>query len=499
MTTFKSMNLIAPLQRALNELNYEKPTPIQAKTIPDALTGSDILGCAQTGTGKTAAFALPTLDYLGQEKLRTKPNRPFVLALAPTRELAIQIGDSFAEYGKYLSVKQTLVYGGVGQGKQVAALNRGVHVLIATPGRLVDLMNQRHIDLSQIEIFILDEADRMMDMGFLPQLNRIIERLPRERQSLFFSATMPPKIRELAKDLLYKPKSINVTPEKPSVAGITQKIFMVERNEKMDKILDLLETDDVKSGIVFTRTKRGANVLARKLDGAGYLTAAIHGNKSQAARQRALEAFRKNNINLLIATDVASRGIDIDGVTHVINYDMPNEAESYVHRIGRTGRAGATGIAYSFCTAEDHEMLVEIEKLTRKKLSIDNPERRKRAESSGSSGGGSRGRSGGGGGGGRGRSSSRSGRPSSGGGRSRTSTRKTSSKVSSGSDSTSRSSTKRTAKKKTSNASNSISRSKTTKKRSSSSSPRAKSRRPLSSSSGGSTRSPRKKSTKKRG
>ena len=368
--TFESMGLIEPLQKALAKADYKNPTPIQAKTIPAALAGQDVLGCAQTGTGKTAAFALPTLDYLGRESIPKKPRQPLVLVLAPTRELAIQISQSFEKYGKNIKFRKALIYGGVSQHKQVSAIRRGAHVLIATPGRLVDLINQKHVSLSDIEVFILDEADRMMDMGFLPQLQRIIDLLPRERQSLFFSATMPPKIRDLAKRLLFNPKSINVTPKTPSVEGIDQQIYLLSNKQKLPMLKDLLARDSVDRAIVFTRTKRGANTLGEKLEAAGIPATAIHGNKSQAARQRALEAFRKNKIKVLVATDVASRGIDIDGVTHVFNYDMPMEPESYVHRIGRTGRAGADGVAISFCTYEDRQMLREIERLVKMELTI---------------------------------------------------------------------------------------------------------------------------------
>ncbi|MGI9518660.1 MAG: DEAD/DEAH box helicase [Pirellulaceae bacterium] len=390
---FESMNLLAPLQRVLAEQRYEIPTPIQSQTIPAALAGQDILGCAQTGTGKTAAFALPTLDYLGREKLPAKRGRPLVLVLAPTRELAIQIDKSFRIYGKYLSVRQALVYGGVSQVKQVASLRKGAHILIATPGRLVDLMEQQHIDLRDIEILILDEADRMLDMGFLPQLKQIIARLPRERQSLFFSATMPPRIRDLSKQLLFNPSSVNVTPKRPSLELIEQRVVMVDKSNKLSTLRNLLKKDSVERAIVFTRTKRGANLLAKKLDAAGFRTAAIHGNKSQGARQKALEAFRQRHVTVLVATDVASRGIDIDGITHVINYDMPMEPESYVHRIGRTGRAGADGMAVSLCTSGDRAMLRSIERLIRKQLPVVNNSRdddRRSADRDGASPAGSR-------------------------------------------------------------------------------------------------------------
>ena len=368
------MNLFPQLRRALKDRQYKNPTPIQMQTIPPAIAGQDILGCAQTGTGKTAAFALPILNYIGSEQPPTIANRPTTLILAPTRELAIQISESFRNYGKHMRLRQTLVYGGVGQEAQVKAIRRGVDVLIATPGRLLDLMNQGHVDLGDVEIFVLDEADRMLDMGFLPALNKIIADLPSHRQSLFFSATLPPKIRSLAAKLLFNPVSIDVTPKSTSVEGIEQKVRIVQRTNKLASLQDLLQQDNVDRAIVFTRTKHGANALAKKLDRAGIAVAVIHGNKTQNARQKALEAFRRKRVTVLVATDVAARGIDVAGVTHVINYDMPVEAESYVHRIGRTGRAGANGIAISFCTAEERSELQAIEKLIGKRLTIENPE-----------------------------------------------------------------------------------------------------------------------------
>lgn len=374
MNDFKSMDLFAPLQRALAENHYKTPTPIQCQTIPPAIEGADILGCAQTGTGKTAAFALPILDFLGHEKPATKPNRPAVLVLAPTRELAIQIGDSFRTYGKHMKFRQALVYGGVGQGQQVNELKRGVHVLIATPGRLQDLMDQGHVNLNDIQIFVLDEADRMLDMGFLPALKKIIAKVPRQKQSLFFSATLPPKIRELAARLLFNPVSITVASKTPTVERIEQSVRYAKRGNKFASLMDLLNGKNVDRAIVFTRTKHGANGLAKKLDRAGIAATAIHGNKTQNARQRALEAFRQKKVTVLVATDVAARGIDIDGVTHVINFDMPVEPESYVHRIGRTGRAGSDGIAISFCTEDELDELRSIEKLIGTRIRVENPE-----------------------------------------------------------------------------------------------------------------------------
>ena len=375
LNTFESMDLFPQLHRALKEQKYQHPTPIQAQTVPPAIAGQDILGCAQTGTGKTAAFALPILDYIGHDQPPTIANRPTTLVLAPTRELAIQISESFRTYGKHVRFRQVLVYGGACQKPQVKAIRQGVDVLIATPGRLLDLMNQGHVDLGHVEIFVLDEADRMLDMGFMPAIKKIVADLPKERQSLFFSATMPPKIQSLAAQLLFNPVSIDVTPpESTSVEGIKQTVRMVQRPNKFASLRDLLRGDSVERTIVFTRTKHGANALTRKLDRAGLSAAAIHGNKTQNARQRALEAFRQKQVTVLVATDVAARGIDIAGVTHVINYDMPVEAETYIHRIGRTGRAGAEGIAVSFCTAEEREELRAIEKLIGKKLTIENPE-----------------------------------------------------------------------------------------------------------------------------
>jgi ATP-dependent RNA helicase RhlE len=378
------MDLFAPLQRALAEQNYQEPTPIQFKSIPPAIEGLDILGCAQTGTGKTAAFALPILDYLGHEQPPVKANQPIALVLAPTRELAIQIADSFRTYGKHMRFRQALVYGGVGQGEQIKALRRGVHVLIATPGRLLDLMDQGHVDLSDVEIFVLDEADRMLDMGFMPALNRIVAKLPRQRQSLFFSATLPPKIRELAARLLFNPVSVTVAGRSTTVERIEQSVRFVQRENKLASLSDLLSGDGVNRAIVFTRTKHGANGLANKLDRAGIQAAAIHGNKTQNARQRALDAFREKHVTVLVATDVAARGIDIDGVTHVINYDMPVDPESYVHRIGRTARAGADGTAISFCTADEMDELHAIERLIGANLQVENPEARPQSGSPGS-------------------------------------------------------------------------------------------------------------------
>ncbi len=370
MKTFEELDLLEPLHVALEDENYETPTPIQAQTIPAALDGRDVLGCAQTGTGKTAAFALPILDLLGEQNRKATPNRPLALVLAPTRELALQIGESFATYGKHLRLRQAVVYGGVNQGQQVRALNRGAHILIATPGRLLDLMEQGYIELDRLEVFVLDEADRMLDMGFLPDLKRIIRELPAQRQSLFFSATLPPKITELAGRLLHDPVTVNVTPKKSSLKQIEQQVVLVGREGKLDVLQQVLRGDNVERVIVFTRTKRGANQVSEKLEKRGFRSTAIHGNKSQAARTRALDAFRGNRIRVLVATDVAARGIDVDNISHVINYDIPDEPESYVHRIGRTGRAGADGIALSFCSIKERGDMRAIEQLIGHKVPL---------------------------------------------------------------------------------------------------------------------------------
>ena len=371
MKTFTELNLIEPLQRAIASENYKIPTPIQSQTIPVALKRQDVLGCAQTGTGKTAAFALPILNRLGSQNRSAKAKRPFALVLAPTRELAIQIGSSFATYGKHLKLRHALVYGGVGQASQVRALQRGVHVVIATPGRLLDLMNQGCIQLDKLEVFVLDEADRMLDMGFMPDIKRIIRELPAERQSLFFSATMAPAIVEITDKLLTDPVRVDVTPKTRSVKKIKQQVVFVSRKGKTELLHKILSTRDDVRAIVFTKTKRSANFVAERLNREGLKAAAIHGNKSQNARQRALDAFRNQFVEILVATDVAARGIDIEGVTHVINFDLPMEPEAYVHRIGRTGRAGAKGIAISFCSTGEQADLKAIEKLIDQEIPID--------------------------------------------------------------------------------------------------------------------------------
>ena len=371
MKTFEDLKLIKPVQRALAEEQYATPTPIQARAIPAALERRDVLGCAQTGTGKTAAFSLPILNRLGQQRIaRPFPNRPQVLILSPTRELSLQIRDSIRTYGRHLRVRTALIYGGVSQFHQVRDLNRGAHIVVATPGRLLDLMGQGHIDLSRLTTFVLDEADRMLDMGFLPDLKRIIRELPKERQSLFFSATLAPKIVDLSKQLLTNPVSVNVTPKSRSVDTIDQSVMFVDKNRKQSALKAILAEQGTKSVLVFTRTKRTANQLAERIERHGVAATAIHGNKSQNARQRALAAFRQRKVRVLVATDVASRGIDVDGVTHVINFDLPTEPEAYVHRIGRTGRAGASGVALSLCSPKERSDLRAIERLIGRKIPV---------------------------------------------------------------------------------------------------------------------------------
>jgi ATP-dependent RNA helicase RhlE len=368
LESFDELGLIEPLMRAIAHEGYLSPTPIQAQTIPSALTGQDCLGIAQTGTGKTAAFAIPILDRLQRQGTRAEKGRPLALVLAPTRELAIQIADSFNAYGRHLPLRVACVYGGVSQVPQVEKLRNGVEILIATPGRLLDLMNQGFIALHQLQVFVLDEADRMLDMGFLPDLKRIIATLPRRRQSLFFSATMPHEIVALTQQLLNDPVTVNVTPKTVSAQRVEQQLLYVERGERHEILRQLLQLEEVERAIVFTRTKRGASTVGQRLLRAGVKAAVIHGDKSQGARQDALESFRSKRVRVLVATDIAARGIDVDGISHVINFDLPVDAESYVHRIGRTGRAGADGIALSFCTRDEFETLAAIEKLLGKRI-----------------------------------------------------------------------------------------------------------------------------------
>ena len=368
---FASLGLCAPIMRALADEGYDTPTPIQAQAIPHVLEGKDMLGCAQTGTGKTAAFALPILHRLHEapiDKSRRGPAKARVLVLSPTRELATQIAQSFATYGNYLPISGTVIFGGVGQHRQVRDLQRGVDVIIATPGRLIDLMDQGHVDLSGIEVFILDEADRMLDMGFIHPIRRIEKALSRERQTLLFSATMPKEIIRLAESLLRDPVRVSVEPKQKTAARIEQHVYHVHTRTKQALLETLLRDGAIERAVVFTRTKHGADKVSRRLERAGHAADAIHGNKNQNQRQRALDGFKSGRSRVLVATDVAARGLDVDGVTHVFNYDMPVEPEAYVHRIGRTGRAGAAGIAISFCDGGEREHLRAIEKLTGKQL-----------------------------------------------------------------------------------------------------------------------------------
>jgi len=361
---FENLNLIEPILKALKTEGYTNPTPIQEQAIPVVLNRRDLLGCAQTGTGKTAAFAIPILQILHQQKNSQTGARPIkALILTPTRELAIQIGESFMAYGEHTGLSHLVVFGGVSQVPQVNALRHGIDILIATPGRLLDLMDQRHISLQNINMFVLDEADRMLDMGFIHDVKKVIAKLPTKRQTLFFSATMPPEISRLADTILEKPVRVEVTPVSSTVDKIEQCIFFVEKADKPSLLMHLLKDDNIKTALVFTRTKHGADKVARMLNRENISADAIHGEKPQSARQRALQMFKAGQIRVLVATDIAARGIDINELSHVINFEIPNVPESYVHRIGRTGRAGASGIAYSFCDAEERAYLKDITKL----------------------------------------------------------------------------------------------------------------------------------------
>lgn len=370
-TSFNDLNLIEPILLALKTEGYTSPTPIQAQTIPLALQHKDILGCAQTGTGKTAAFAIPIIQLLSQNKNVSPGKREIKsLILTPTRELAIQIEESFKNYGKNTNLKCKVIFGGVSQHAQVESLRQGIDILIATPGRLLDLMNQKHVNLSHIQFFVLDEADRMLDMGFVHDVKRIITKLPKQRQSLFFSATMPPVIVELADTILVNPSKVEVTPVSSTANTINQEVYFVDKENKRNLLIDILKDKTIERVLVFARTKHGADKISKDLVKSGIGSQAIHGNKSQNARQHALNNFKSKLTRVLVATDIAARGIDIDELTHVINYELPNIPESYVHRIGRTGRAGASGIAISFCDAEEKEYLRDIQKLIGKNVPV---------------------------------------------------------------------------------------------------------------------------------
>jgi ATP-dependent RNA helicase RhlE len=369
--TFENLNLIEPILKALKIEGYTQPTPIQAQSIPLILQKKDLLGCAQTGTGKTAAFAIPMLQLLHTKQGAEKgPRNIKALILTPTRELAIQIDESFAAYGKFTNLKTLVIFGGVSQHAQTQALQKGVDILVATPGRLLDLMNQGFISLRNLEIFVLDEADRMLDMGFVHDVKKIITKIPEKRQTLFFSATMPAEIVGLANSILVNPAKVEVTPVSSTAHTIQQAVYFVEKTNKRKLLNHVLSDSDIETALVFTRTKHGADRVAKDLNQAGIKAEAIHGNKSQNARQRALTNFKSRSTRVLVATDIAARGIDVEELTHVINFELPNVPETYVHRIGRTGRAGASGIALSFCDSEEKPFLRDIHKLIAKNIPV---------------------------------------------------------------------------------------------------------------------------------
>ncbi len=367
--TFSNLNLIAPLLEALNKLGYEIPTPIQQQSISPILEGKDIFGCAQTGTGKTAAFALPVLQLMHQKNYKSGKQIK-ALVLAPTRELALQINQSFSDYGNNLGLKHICIFGGVSQINQTNALQKGVDILIATPGRLLDLMQQGFINLSHIEFFVLDEADRMLDMGFINDIKKVIAKLPQKKQTLFFSATVAPDIMQLANTLLHNPVKVSVTPVSTPAETVKQTVYHVKKENKRLLLRHVLKTNRIDHALVFTRTKRGADRIVKELNKNGIRSEAIHGDKSQGARERALDSFKNRKINILVATDIASRGIDVDKLTHVINFEIPEQAETYVHRIGRTGRAGENGTALSFCTEDELTYLKDINKLIKKNIEV---------------------------------------------------------------------------------------------------------------------------------
>ena len=374
IVSFKNLRLIEPILKALEEEGYETPTQIQQKSILPILDRRDILGCAQTGTGKTAAFTIPILQLMDEHRsTQSKRIRTIdCLILTPTRELAIQIGESIAAYGRHLSIKHHVIFGGVSQHSQVNAIRNGVDILVATPGRLLDLMQQGHISLANIKFFVLDEADRMLDMGFIHDVKKVIAKLPAKRQSLFFSATMPAEIKQLSDVLLKDPVKVEVTPVSSTAEIIQQGVYFVEKHDKQQLLVDILDDQSIESLLVFTQMKHAADKLSKKLISCGISAAAIHGNKSQNARQAALENFKSKKIRVLVATDIAARGIDIDQLSHVLNFELPNVPETYVHRIGRTGRAGASGIALSFCCREERAYLKDIERLIKKTVPVIN-------------------------------------------------------------------------------------------------------------------------------
>ena len=368
---FENLGLIQPLLKAIKEKNYTEPTQIQSKSIPLVLSGQDVLGCAQTGTGKTAAFAIPILQHLYQERHGKSNSRKIrSLIITPTRELAIQIAESFTLYGKYTKIRNTVIFGGVKQRAQTDALRRGVDILVATPGRLLDLMDQGYIRLNDVEYFVLDEADRMLDMGFINDIRKIIAKLPVKRQSLFFSATMPRKIVDLSHKILRNPTKVEVSPEAPTVGIIQQNLYYTNRASKKDLLFHILRDSKIEHVLLFSRTKHGCDRIVRNLKSQKIKAAAIHGDKTQNNRQKALEQFKAGEIRVLVATDIAARGIDINKLKYVINYDIPNISETYVHRIGRTGRAGEEGSAISICEPEENGYIRDIEKLIKRKITV---------------------------------------------------------------------------------------------------------------------------------
>ncbi len=367
---FEEFGFSDSIIKSINRQGYKVPTKIQELAIPQVMTGKDVMGCAQTGTGKTAAFALPILERMSQSENTRGKRRIRVLALAPTRELASQIAQSFTDFGQNLGFRTTVIFGGINQSRQTRALGAGIDILVATPGRLLDLMNQGYVDLSSIDTLILDEADRMLDMGFIHDIRRIVAPIPKNRQTLLFSATLPHTIVQLARGILDSPVTVNVSPPATTVESIHQSVYFVERPDKMDLLVKLLRGESVNRMLVFTKTKHGADKVVRKLCGASISAVAIHGNKSQNRREQALGDFKCGKSRVLVATDIASRGLDIEQVTHVVNFDLPHEPESYVHRIGRTGRAGASGIAMSFCGREERPLLTAIERLIRQRVNV---------------------------------------------------------------------------------------------------------------------------------
>lgn len=420
LSTFSSLDLDSALLDALRDAGYETPTPIQAQAIPPLLDRRDVLGCAQTGTGKTAAFVLPILHRLLENPSPQRKRRPIrALILSPTRELAAQIGDSIEAYGRYSDIRHTVIFGGIKPHRQIKALRHGVDIVVATPGRLLDLERQGYVDLSEVEFFVLDEADRMLDMGFIRDIRVVLDLIPDRRQNLLFSATMPKKISELAHTFMHRPVQIEVTPPSTTVERIQQAVCFVDKAEKKDALVDAIQRHDVDRAIIFTRTKHGANRLVRQLENTNIPAQAIHGNKSQSARERALSAFRDGDLRLLVATDIASRGIDVDGVSHVYVYDLPDEAEAYVHRIGRTGRAGREGISLTFCTEDQRDLLDDVLRVTQEAIPIVNREGEEigRAEVPTGRSSGKKRRRGGGGGGGRRGGGGQRGSGRSGGGR----------------------------------------------------------------------------------